>query len=293
MYSLRGVCRWDCGVLGHVLRKITQTTLRAKPHARTFCVTLRAEQMARACCIHFAVFASSLKVKHYFSVTLLSNSLTERAFSTFSTFSLTKKIYSHHTLENTHPIHFVHIQYSSSHNNNDNDIENDTMTSRKQLAFAMRCMSQADLTNHLWSSSSCLENNLLTVTSTSADPRSMSPLDTYKFKVEEEDTSNHHHPTKDLHLTIHRLSKKSVVVHLSNHNTSWLASRKELANLDRFPAYDTNCTMFAENGDIMSLDAPYVHHSPTSLNSRTHLTHRTPRTPRTDTMMFKTWIKRT
>ena len=90
MYSLRDVCRWDCGVLGHVLRKITQTTLRAKPHARTFCVTLRAEQMARACCIHFAVFASSLKVKHYFSVTLLSNSLTERAIWDFQHFHKTK-----------------------------------------------------------------------------------------------------------------------------------------------------------------------------------------------------------
>ena len=121
----------------------------------------------------------------------------------------------------------------------------------------MRCMAQADLTNHLWSSISCLENNLLTITSTSADPRSMSPLDTYKFKVREDEDVSHHDPWSNLHLMIHRLSKKNVVVHLSNHNTSWLASRRELDSMDRFPAYDTNCTMFAENGDIVSLNAPY------------------------------------
>ena len=129
-----------------------------------------------------------------------------------------------------------------------------TSVSRKHLAFAMRCMSQANLTNHLWSSISCLENNFLTITSTSADPRTLSPLDTFKMKVSDE---HPHHPTKDLHLMVHRLSKKDIVVHLSNHNTAWLSSRAAFADIDRFPAYDTNFTMFAEKGDIMSLDAPY------------------------------------
>jgi hypothetical protein len=44
---LRVVCRWDYGAIGHVLRKLTQTTLRANPHPYTVCVILRPEYFRR------------------------------------------------------------------------------------------------------------------------------------------------------------------------------------------------------------------------------------------------------
>ena len=127
--------------------------------------------------------------------------------------------------------------------------------SRKSVAFGMRCLAEANLTNHLWSSISCIQKDIITISSTSADPTSMSPLDTAKFNVTK--TKHQEHPTSQLHHTIHQLSNKPVVVHISNHNMSWFSSHKTFIGADRVPAYDTNCQMFAESGSIVTLDAPY------------------------------------
>ena len=101
----------------------------------------------------------------------------------------------------------------------------------------------------------------------------MSPLDTLKISLEDlgatgtstTDKSNDNyyhfeamqrqHPSLSMHVALHKYTKKECCIFLSNTNSSWLAAQS--LRYTHLPAWDCNCGMFAENGDVSHLEIPF------------------------------------
>eukprot|EP00041_Stephanoeca_diplocostata_P005477 m.62504 g.62504 ORF g.62504 m.62504 type:complete len:432 (+) comp15808_c0_seq1:132-1427(+) len=148
-----------------------------------------------------------------------------------------------------------------------------TTASRKDMTFAMRALAHSGVVQIKWTGCSFLDGDFLMLSKSDCHATHMSPLDTVKVSVEDleksfydakTDESNtiasvlEKHPKALLHYALHKLSGRSCCIVVNNLQSSWLAAQKEYRDRDCLPAWELQCAMFAQPGDIPSLD---IHHA--------------------------------
>ncbi len=127
---------------------------------------------------------------------------------------------------------------------------------RKDVAFAMRALYQANVIQMMWTNISWFNGKHLTISARDCDAATISPLDTLKVSIDQSERSDEH-PNLRLHFSLHDLTKMPCCIVVHNNNSSFVASQFARYN-DRLPAYDCNCSMFSVKGDLRVVDGiPY------------------------------------
>ena len=128
--------------------------------------------------------------------------------------------------------------------------------SRKDIAFAMRALSQANVVQFLWTCVSWhdRENETFLISKRDADARNMSPIDTLRVAESDVEKRCKEHSSLFLHKKLHEISQSRCCILVHNLNASWISTRGVDGSL---PAYDCNCAMFAPSNSIARISAPY------------------------------------